>query len=464
MRPICVDLDGTLINTDLLFESTISYIKENPINIFSIIPLLTQKAELKFFLSNKVDLPIEFLPYNQNVLDYLKSEKERQIILVTGSHEKYAKQVSDYLQIFQSFYGTTREFNLTGKNKRDFLVSKFGEKGFDYIGNSSEDIHVWTASNEAISVVKKSWPVPGIKYLPQEKPGLLKTLSKLLRIHQWSKNFLVFLPLLLAHQLSNSLAWTNAFFAFLSFCLMASAVYILNDISDIENDRRHPTKRYRPIPSGQVPLLSCFAFFLALVLGSIVLSSQITLPYATAFPLGYLALNILYSNFLKKMLVIDIIILTSFYLIRILYGSYAADTFTSHWLLSFSFFTFFSLAINKRYTEVLLLFNKQGRKSASGRAYEFNDLPILLNLGVSCGIAATVVLSLYIQFGVRTENYPSSDYLWLIPILFILWVSSLWIRTTRGKVDDDPVKFALKDRFSIIIFLITVLVVIKASL
>jgi 4-hydroxybenzoate polyprenyltransferase len=280
---------------------------------------------------------------------------------------------------------------------------------------------------------------------------------KLLRVHQWSKNILIFVPLVLSHQVNSVTNLTLALKAFISFCLMASSVYILNDILDVQSDRKHPKKRFRPIPSGDVQLpLAVFAFTI-LLSSSVFFSLQLTNWSMVLYPLFYLGLNLLYSAYLKQLLIVDICVLTSFYLIRLIYGGAATGFDVSYWMLSFSFFIFFSLAVIKRYIEIYMLFHLQGRKSSSGRAYQFEDMPILLGIGISTGIASVIVLSMYFQFGVKLELYSNPKYLWGIEALILVWICNIWVRTVRGKVDDDPVKFALTDKFSLIIAILIVI-------
>lgn len=460
MRPICIDLDGTLIKSDLSFELLIKLLLSNPLQVFSIVPLLRNKGELKAYLAERFDISPEHLPYNEAVLQFLRENRDRPQILVTGSHEKFAKIIAKHLEL-DDWAGSNASINLTGKRKSEFLCDKFGERNFDYLGNSSVDIPVWEKSYQAVSVVDGDWKLANLIVLSVKKENFFKIFLKMLRVHQWSKNVLVFLPVLLAFQ-TNIATFKEAFFAFFSFCFIASSVYILNDIIDIDNDRKHPSKKKRPIPAAQIQLHHAFLIMILLLCSSMILSSFIANRYAFLFPLGYFLLNILYSTVLKKMLVVDLVVLTSFYIIRIFYGGFATQTPVSYWLINFSFFVFFSLAVIKRYTEVVKIFKKQGIKEVAGRAYNFDDAPVLLSLGVGSGVASTLVLSLYFKFGIDQSIYRNQNFLWVIEGLMLLWISNIWLRTHRGKVDDDPVKFAMTDSFSLAVFLLILVSALKA--
>ena len=454
MKPLCVDLDGTLIRTDLLFESIISHCKKNPFLIIQILKYsLRSKSSLKCMLSDSNSIDVANLPYCPSVLAFLKEEsKKRDLVLATGTNIKYAQKISNHLGIFQDVIASSEDINMTGVRKAKHLEEKFGIKGFDYVGNSSQDVPVWKSANKGYSVVKSTWGLDNVDILPITKNTLtFKVLAKLLRVHQWSKNILIFVPLILSHQLNSATNLTLSLKAFISFCLMASSVYILNDIIDVDNDRKHPKKRFRPIPSGDIQLPVAITAFVLLMTSSLFISLQLTSWTMALYPLFYLTLNLFYSACLKQLLIVDICVLTSFYLIRIIFGGAATGFEVSYWMLSFSFFIFFSLAIIKRYIEIHMIWHLQGRKSSSGRAYQYEDMPILMGIGIATGIASVIVLSMYFKFGVKKELYSNPKFLWGVEVLILVWICNIWVRTVRGKVDDDPVKFALTDKFSLII-------------
>lgn len=459
-RPLCVDLDGTLIKSDLSYELLIKFILQKPVHFLLSLPYAFNKAYLKERLATIYNITPEFLPYQPEVLDFLSKQENREIILVTGSHENYAKQIALHLNL-RGWAGTTKEINLIGHNKAKYLIDRYGERNFDYIGNSESDVPVWKKAHTSYSVVNKDWGIEGMQHIAVAKKSPWLILFKLLRVHQWSKNALVFLPMILGFKL-NLETLLEGILAFFSFSFIASAVYIMNDLLDIENDRKHPSKRHRPIPAGDISPLACFFILMGLVTLSFSISLFLEAPYAFLFPLGYYVANIFYSGRLKSELLIDLILLTSFYIIRIFYGGYATQTDISQWLINFSFFMFFSLAVIKRYTEIIKIFKKQGLKEVAGRAYTYDDAPILLCLGVGTGIASVIVLTLYFQFGINTLIYKNQSFLWIIEALILTWICNIWIRTHRGKVDDDPVKFAMTDKFSLIIFSLICLSAVKA--
>lgn len=446
-RPLCVDLDGTLLKSDLSYELLVKFILHNPVHF-----LMSDKTHIKERLPTLYNITPEFLPYRKEVLDFLSQQENREIILITDSHENYAKQIALYLNL-KGWMGTT--------NKAQDLIERYGEKNFDYIGNSENDIPVWQSAHTSYSVVKKNWGIEGMQHIPVTNKGRWLTLLKLLRVHQWSKNILVFIPMILGFKI-NLETFLEGVLAFFSFSFIASAVYIMNDLLDIESDRKHPSKKHRPIPAGDISISSCLFILLGLITLSFSTSLFLSQPYAFLFPLVYYIANIFYSAKLKSKLMVDLVLLTSFYIIRIFYGGYATQTDISQWLINFSFFIFFSLAVIKRYTEIIKIFKKQGLKEVAGRAYTYDDAPLLLCLGVGSGIASAVVLTLYFQFGIDTSIYKNQSFLWIIEALILTWICTIWMRAHRGDVHDDPIKFAMTDKFSLITLSLIILSAIKA--
>ena len=448
-RPICIDLDGTLIRTDLLIESIFQFIKLSPLNLFKVILwALKGKASLKHNVSSHVKISPESLPYNQEVLDFcLKNSSQRPVYLVTGASKSYADAINENLGCFHGVYGSDEKTNLVGAVKAEFLKGLF-PSGYEYIGDSSADIHVWKEAVGGFSVKKHNHG--GLKHVelfPGKKVSKIKSHLKLVRWHQWIKNLLVFVPLLLAHKLDKSGLLINAVFSFISFCFMASSVYVLNDFLDVWSDRAHPKKRLRPIAAGQVSLVQAAFLFLGLFSSAVAISFSISALACTVLT-SYFLINILYSFYLKRMLLVDIFILTSFYIFRVMYGAVATGVPVSYWLVAFSFFIFLSLAFLKRYAELQMLFKHQGRKSTSGRDYHFEDTPVLMAFGVVTGVASVLVLALYIHLGNQFQLYSRPQLLWGIEVLVLYWISLFWVRATRGQIEDDPVKYAIGDKVS----------------
>lgn len=269
----------------------------------------------------------------------------------------------------------------------------------------------------------------------------------LIRPQQWAKNMLVFAPLVLAHKAGETDLLLQASLAFISFSLMASSVYILNDFLDVGSDRQHPIKRKRPIANGEISLpLAGFMFF-ALLMSSLGISFSIS-PNVAFILLGYFCVNLLYSFFLKRVILLDVFILTSFYISRVMAGGHAVEVEISYWLVSFSFFIFLSLAFLKRFAELKVLFKHYGRKMTLGRGYHFDDMPVLMGFGVVTGMASVLILALYIQLGNHFQLYSNPKLLWGIEALVLYWICLFWIRASRGIIEDDPVKFAITDKTS----------------
>ena len=450
-----VDLDGTVIKTDLLFESILLLLKKNIFQALLIpIWLIKGKANLKHQLAQRVSIPVELLPLNPEFHRYLQDEVEtgRNIVLISASIHTQVRQVSDHLGLLIDAMGSDSDHNLISKNKLTRIIQLNPEGGFIYAGNSSQDIPVWEEANEVILVnCEKSLAADlpqesgKIKYFdsPQSKA---KKFLQAIRPHQWLKNALVFLPLILSHQLDQATLVLQACIAFISFSLVASSVYLLNDMLDLNSDRQHRSKNLRPFASGDLPLIYGFfgtplllaaGFFVALML-----SAEFLLVL-----LSYWLLTSLYSFYLKGLFLIDVLTLALLYTWRIIAGSAAISVLTTFWLLAFSFCLFLGLAVVKRYTEFLNLQN-QGKISIEGRGYKVENLRVLSVIGGISNLAAVTVFALYINAPATRELYAKPLVLWLICplLLYLLW--RIWAIARRGELDEDPVLFAITDRHS----------------
>jgi 4-hydroxybenzoate polyprenyltransferase len=283
-----------------------------------------------------------------------------------------------------------------------------------------------------------------------------------LRPHQWAKNTLVFLPLMLAQRWGEWNAWLIALLVFAAFCLAASGVYVVNDILDVEADRRHPSKKNRPFAAGV--LTPRFGVLLAglLFVGALGLSVAV-FPFEGAIIIVlYALLSTSYSLWLKRFLMVDVLVLSGLYALRILGGGLATGTPVSRWLLAFSGFFFLSLAFAKRYTELHQLSVKNtGEEKAAGRGYRVSDLSLVESLGPTSGYLAVLVLALYINSEQMMRYYANPWALWLICPLLVYWLSRVWFLAKRGELHDDPVIFALGDAVS---WMVAVLVVVFALL
>ncbi len=462
--PLCVDLDHSLINTDLTFEAILEALKLNPLNIFIVLKfiLLMEKKELKCWLSQNVSLEWDRIPKNVEVEAFIRKEIEngRMVYIVSGSHQKFLENVHRLFPMAKEAIGTSDKVNLIGKNKAEYLINRFGAQQFDYLGDSRHDLHIWKHAKTAYIVSRNQKLIRQVKNREQvfkTSRNSLKHIIKGIRVNQWSKNALIFLPAILSHQFSNLNLWIELFLGALFFSFAASAVYVINDLVDVPNDRVHRTKQFRPIASGNLDIylslkLICLLIVISLV-GSFFLNFKFFIIVAV-----YFITNLFYSLKLKKLPVIDVFLLSAFYLIRIAGGSEIGNIPLSPWLKTFSLFFFLSLGFLKRYTEVLLNFTKSGITSSHGRAYVYQDSQVLFGFGILAAYISVLVLSLYIYQGQSGMLYKSIDYMWGIVVLLAYWKTSLWFKASHAKVKDDPVKHVLGDRESqVVMFLVCLL-------
>lgn len=450
-----VDLDGTVIKTDLLFESILLLLKKNIFHAL-LIPLwlLKGKANLKHQLAKRVEIPVELLPINREFLAFLEEEVERgrNIVLISASSQRPVRQVSDHLGLFIDAMGSDEDHNLKSKNKVTRILQLNPEGVFDYAGNSRDDIAVWSEARTVIlvncdrSLAEKLQHASENVHHYDPPQSALKKFWQAMRPHQWLKNALIFLPLILSHQLNQPALLLQACIAFLSFSFVASSVYMLNDMLDLNSDRQHLSKMQRPFASGELSLAYGYVGApLLLLLGFVI---ALWLPTAFFFVLlSYWLMTTLYSLLLKSLFLIDVLTLASLYTWRIVAGSAAISVVTTSYLLAFSFFLFLGLAMVKRYTEFLNLQN-QGKSSIEGRGYGVENLQTLAAIGGGSSLIAVAVFAFYINAPATTELYSSPLLLWAIcpGLLYLLW--RIWALARRGELDEDPVLFAITDRRS----------------
>ena len=456
---LCVDLDETLLATDVLWESIILLLKHQPWTLF-LLPLwyLRGPAHIKRRIAERTILDPSSLPYRQDVLDFLKQEHSqgRTIVLATGSDYQPAEAIANHLGIFAEVLASDGRTNLSGHPKSQKLIDRFGERGFDYIGDNKKDLSVWAHAHSALLVdptdhvlteAEKSCPVIKIFY---KESQLLHSLVQAFRLGQWVKNILIFLPLLASHQLNNWTLSSKTLWAFLSFSLCASSIYILNDLLDLQADRRHPKKKHRPFASGALSISYGFLMIPTVFLGAITLAF-VNLPGSFLTLLGlYVATTAGYSLFFKQVAILDVLILAGLYAVRILAGGVAIDVQISAWLLAFSMFFFLSLAFTKRYLE--LQYRKVGkRQGLERRAYQGQDKQILATMGIISGYLSVLVLALYINSADILMRYHNHEVLWLTCPLLLYWISRNWLLAHRGTLDDDPLILAIKDPHSYIV-------------
>ena len=453
--PLIVDLDGTLIHTDMLHESALRVSRDRPLDVLRIpLWLMQGKAVLKRNLASRSSFDAALLPYNESLLAWLKEQRAagRRLVLCTASDRAIADAVADHLGVFDEVLASDGSTNLAGHHKAEALERQYGHGGFDYVGNSSADLKVWGRARKAIVVngarglASKAEALCGVeKEFPPPARGV-RAWRKVLRVHQWLKNMLLFVPLVAAHQVFDMDHWLTLVLAFVSFSLCASTVYIANDLLDLESDRAHPRKRMRPFASGAVPAWHGVVVAPLLLAVSIALGAMVGgtfLPWL----MFYFLLTCVYSLGLKKVILLDCITLAMLYTLRITAGAAALSMPLSFWLLAFSVFLFLSLAFVKRYAE-LLTQAQSGKHKVHGRGYYTTDEPLVLNMGVTAGYASAVVLALYLNSDNVLMLYEQPEAVWgAVPVL-LFWISWIWMQAHRGNMHDDPVVFAVKDRAS----------------
>lgn len=458
---LVVDLDGTLIRTDLLLESALILLKSNPFNIFlCIIWVLKGKSVLKARIAERVDLEVEMLPYSDEVLQFIGIEKannkDKIVVLATASNVKYASQVASHLNIFDEVLASTEDLNLSAKKKSNELITRYGRGAYDYIGNSRDDIDVWKDSNEILVANPDFGVISKLRShtLISVKKNFFSALIRAIRPHQWAKNLLIFIPLLASHQIFNFELVMNGLLAFFCFSCMASSVYILNDLLDIPDDRHHARKKLRPFASGDLSISAGLFLFPLFLLVSIIVS-YLYLPSSFLAVLSiYYVTTLSYSLHLKRYMIVDVVVLALLYTFRIVGGVYACQTNLTFWILAFSMFLFLSLAFVKRYTELFDVRKSGVNGKTKGRGYFPEDLELISSLGSAAGYLSVLVLALYIQEDTTTRLYSYPELIWFACPILIFWISRVWILAHRGLMHDDPVIFAIKDRLSIFVGLL----------
>ena len=481
---LCVDLDGTLVKSDTLHDSALAVARHHPLKLLKIPAWLAGgKASLKRHLANTVQLDVAHLPYNRELLQYLEQQRAtgRPIYLATAADADTANRIAAHLGLFDGVLASDGQTNLAGKNKLAAFQSHFGNN-FSYIGNAPPDLPLLQHCQEPMVAN----PTPGLRAALRranitpvrtfdERVPPLKAWTKAIRLHQWAKNVLLFIPLVLAHAWAPGLI-AAVIVAFFSFGLCASATYIINDLLDLESDRQHPRKSRRPFASGDLSALS--GVFVVILFLAASLGLALLVPYAVAalspellfllkphyflLWLGvYLVTTLAYSLRLKRSVLVDVIVLSGLYTIRIIAGSAASGIAVSTWLGSFSIFFFLSLAFVKRFAELENL-RERGGVSASGRGYHTSDIEQLRSFGSASGYVSVAVLTLYLSTLDAAQLYHHARRLWLLVPVLLLWISRLWLQASRGRLHEDPVVYAITDRRSLLLGLLVVLVVLSA--
>ncbi|MGC1873154.1 MAG: UbiA family prenyltransferase [Acidobacteriaceae bacterium] len=471
MPPLCVDLDGTLVKSDTLADSLCVLARTHPAALLRLPGwLLRGKARLKREVSARAELDPAHLPYNEALIVYLREQAAcgRKLYLSTGADERLANGVAQYLALFDGVLSSDGVTNLTGSEKLRLLESRFGRGGFAYVGNSRKDLPLLEASKGAM-LANPTVGLPSLlqrKKIPvqqvfQDRASAFRSIWRALRVHQWAKNVLIFLPLILAHALKMNMLLQSAL-AFLSFSLVASSTYIVNDVLDLAADRVHPRKRRRPFAAGDLSVIAGICVAILLFSAGVAISLPMA-PKFTSWLLIYCAVTLAYSLYFKRVVIIDVIILSALYTLRILAGAAAARVPISDWMAGFSIFFFFSLALVKRFSELENL-RARGVAPSNGRGYLVHDMEQLRAFGTGSAFASIVVFTLYINNPDVRNLYHHPQRLWLLTPLLIWWMSRVWLRASRGQMHEDPVIFALTDRASLLAGVAIFLIALSASI
>lgn len=452
--PLVVDLDGTLTPTDTLVESVLQLLKQAPLSVF-LLPfwLLRGIAYLKAKVAGSTTFSAKNLPYRNDLLCYLAQQKAegRRLVLATAAHESIAHAVAAHVGLFDLVIASDAKRNLKGERKLAAIREQVGHD-FVYAGDSKVDLPIWRSARATVLVdvsdniaraIRQSVPTEQEFRVPRSP---LKTWAKALRVHQWLKNLLIFVPLLTAFSFSSTTAVLTVLLAFLSFSFAASATYIVNDLSDLGSDRAHARKRARPFASCAIKIIHGIGAAVVLMGGAFLLSMLVS-PNFTAVLLTYVVITTAYTWRLKEYVLLDVLTLAVLYTVRIIAGALAIGTPMSPWLLAFSVFMFFSLALVKRCSELVSL-RSADIEAAKGRDYRTADLVVLWPLGVAAAMSSVVIFCLFVSASVTRERYATPEVLWVVALGLIYWLTRLWIKTARGEMHDDPIVYALKNRGS----------------
>jgi 4-hydroxybenzoate polyprenyltransferase/phosphoserine phosphatase len=470
-----VDLDGTLIRTDLLHEAVLVLFKQSPGALLrALFRLADGRAAFKRAVSEAVTPEIRQLPFREDVLAFITEQRAlgRKIILATASDSAWAHRIADELGVFDNILASDGANNLKGSAKLEAIQAYCREHGyaaFDYLGDSRADLPIWREARRAYMVAPSARLLGHVQEFAEpaaifgaSKPAMRSVLAAL-RPQQWVKNVLIFVPLVASHEIVQMHLALAAVVAFVCFCLCASAVYVLNDLADIGADRHHPTKRERPFASGALPVSWGVPLASGLLIVGFVLSA-FTLPAAFSAALGlYFLATCAYSFFAKRIVMLDVLVLAGLYTIRVLAGGAATGIAVSEWLMAFSMFLFVSLAFAKRYAELERL-ARLDEVPSNGRGYHTADIGLIESMGPASGYIAVLVLALYINGEQVKTLYHNPWSLWLVCPVLMYWISRVWIKAKRGELCEDPIVFTLHDRVSRCLALLTAGLLVAASL
>ena len=455
--PLLIDLDHSLIRTDLLMETALAYAAANPLRILNLpIWLLGGRANLKRKLAEAVDLDMELIPVNDKVVELAMEAKSdgRRVYLVTASDGLLAEKIAGRFPFIDGVISSDGTTNLKGSRKASVVAERFPE-GYDYVGDSAADLHVWRNARNVIAVAPGGATLRKVKALAKpttviEGKSRLRALIKAARLHQWAKNSLIFVPAVLSGTILDPATIASCVSAFLALGFVAIGTYLINDLLDLAHDRRHWSKRFRPIATGDLSIGMAVAAAGISIAGGLAIGAMVGIGVLGGL-LAYLVLTLAYSIHIKRLAILDVVVLAILFTLRLAIGIAAAGVFASPWLLVFSMGLFTSLSIAKRYTEIERTAQK-GETVVPGRGYITADAPLVLGLGLATGTASVLILVLFLIFDAfERDIYVNPHWLWLFPVIIFLWISRIWLISQRGQLNDDPVVFALKDRQSLVL-------------
>jgi 4-hydroxybenzoate polyprenyltransferase len=455
--PLCVSCEHALLKTNIFQEALFLLVKRNPLHIF-LLPIwfLRGRSALIQQVSEDVQINWRTVPLRERIVERMRAAHagNRQVFLLTSMPKIWARELSAELSFSKTIFISDPLPEASAEDTESHLTNLFGLRGFDYIGDGRRDLPICRSARRTLIVTSdrtasaRANELSSVEsIIPRDGAGP-STFLKMIRVHQWVKNFLIWVPLLAAHRLTSLRSIGIAAVAFLAFSFCASSVYVLNDLLDVESDRQHLRKRNRPIASGKITVDQALIIGLLLFVAAVWLALRVSALFALTTGI-YFVMTSAYSLRLKRQVIVDVVLLAALYTIRVVAGAVATTVVPSFWLLAFSMFLFLSLAVVKRYSEMLVTLSEE-KQYASGRGYSVQDLPVLLSLGVSAGIAAIVVLALYINDPATNRLYPSTIWLWPVPPLMLYWISRVWMKAHRGEMHDDPVVFAMRDWQSLV--------------
>ena len=450
---LCVDLDRTLVAADTLVEALLQMLRRNPA-LLLLLPwwLLRGRAHFKEQVARRAELDAARLPYNPEVLAFLQRERQRgrTLVLATAADRRIAAAIAAHLGLFSAVFASDGKVNLKGQAKADTLVRCYGAGGYVYVGDAWADLPVWRDAAGAVLVggspeltARVAQLVPDLRQLGTAQPGIATALLRLARPHQWVKNLLLLVPLVTAHRVGDASAWIAACEGIVAACLASSAVYAVNDVSDLSADRGHPVKRARPLASGQLQARTALRFAAAAAMLALLVGAHLPAPFGVAL-IAYFAGTTVYTLWLKRVAYADVVALASLYVLRVQLGAAAIDVPASRWLLGFTGLLFLCLALLKRHVEISEAAGS-GRDLRPSRGYPTDQAPMVAWLGFASGLAAVVTLGFYAGSREAALYYARPDLLWGLLPLVALWLGRAWAMALQGRMEDDPVAFAVRD-------------------